>query len=188
MKRHAARRAEWRVLVAEDNDDHALLIEMALKRASQLPVELHRARNGDEAIQLIREVVPDLILLDLKMPGRTGHEVLEAVKIDEALRRIPVAVLTSSDRDDDVAQSYGLGGNHFITKPEDPEELEAKLRSLLKNVEELSSIRRGTGHMDATAVSAMGPGSLELRQVMLWVTFAAILIALVVFAYALDVI
>jgi DNA-binding response OmpR family regulator len=99
-----------------------------------------------------------------------------------------VAVLTSSDRDEDVARSYGLGGNHFITKPEDPVELEAKLRLLLKNVEELSSIHRGSGRLDATAVSAMGPGSLQLRQWSLWALFAVVLIALVVFAYVLGVV
>jgi len=185
-RRHTAR-VEWRVLLAEDNDDHALLIEMALQRASRLPVKLHRARNGHEAVALVQSLVPDLILLDLKMPGRTGHEVLQLVKGDEKLRRIPVAVLTSSDRDEDLAQSYGLGGNHFITKPENPTELEEKLRSLLKNVEELSSIRRGSGNLEATAVSAQGPGSVEVRQFLLWTVFALILVSLAVFAYAVGV-
>lgn len=187
MTKHAHERERWRVLLAEDNDDHALLIQMALERASRLPVEVHRARNGEEALAMVHGIGPDLILLDLKMPGRSGHEVLEVVKADDELRRIPVAVLTSSDRDEDVARSYGLGGNHFITKPENPVELETKLRSLLKNVEELRGIRRGSGRLDATAVSAMGPGSLEVRQAALWLVLAAVLISLVVFAYALDV-
>jgi CheY-like chemotaxis protein len=187
MSRRQPEREAWRVLLAEDNDDHALLIQMALERASRLPVEVHRARNGNEAVEMVRALVPDLILLDLKMPGRTGHEVLQVVKSDDALRRIPVAVLTSSDRDEDLAQSYGLGGNHFITKPENPVELEAKLRSLLKNVEELSSIRRGTGNLEATAVSALGPGSIEVRQLLLWAVFVLILVSLAVFAYAVGV-
>lgn len=187
MSRRRHQRESWRVLLAEDNDDHALLIRMALERASIVPVEVFRARNGDEAVDMARSEVPDLMLLDLKMPGRTGHEVLEVLKADEGLRRIPVAVLTSSDRDEDVAQSYGLGGNHFITKPENPQELEVKLRSLLKNVEELSSIRRGRGRLDANAVSAMGPRSAEVRQATLWFLFLVILGFLVVFAYALDV-
>ena len=186
-RRPTSERTAWRVLVAEDNDDHALLIQMALERASWVPVDLYRARNGDEAWDLILSLAPDLILLDLKMPGRSGHEVLEAVKADDRLRRIPVAVLTSSDRDEDVARSYGLGGNHFITKPENPVELEAKLRSLLKNVEELSSIRRGTGQLEATGASAMGPGSLEMRRAALWAVFALIVVALVIFAWALGV-
>jgi CheY-like chemotaxis protein len=180
-------RAQWSVLLAEDNDDHALLIEMALERATRTPVEVHRARNGNEAVELALSLTPDLILLDLKMPGRTGHEVLEAVKADEVLRKIPVAVLTSSDRDEDVARSYGLGGNHFITKPENPVELESKLRSLLKNLEELPTVRRGAGGLDATAVSAMGPGSLEARKALIWAAVAAIVIALAIFARALGV-
>ena len=81
-------RTHWKVLLAEDNDDHALLIQMALERASRIPVEVHRARNGDEAIVLVEDIVPDLILLDLKMPGRTGLEVLEAIKGDDEFRRI----------------------------------------------------------------------------------------------------
>lgn len=188
MSRQVEKRRAWRVLLAEDNDDHALLIQMALERASRIPVEVDRAHNGDEALSMIHGSAPDLILLDLKMPGRTGHEVLQALKADEELRRVPVAVLTSSDRDEDMARSYGLGGNHFITKPENPLELETKLRSLLKNLEELSSIRRGSGRLEATAVSALGPGSLEARQLMLWGAFAVVLVALVLFAFALDVI
>ena len=181
-------REQWNVLLAEDNDDHALLIQMALERATRIPVEVHRARNGDEAIVMVEDLVPDLILLDLKMPGRNGHEVLEAIKGDDEFRKIPVAVLTSSDRDDDVAQSYGLGGNHFITKPENPAELEQRFRSLLKNVEELSSIRRGSGDLEATAASAINSGSRAARQFFLWVALAAVAVFLVVFAYSLGVI
>ena len=181
-------REQWNVLLAEDNDDHALLIQMALERATRIPVEVHRARNGDEAIVMVEDLVPDLILLDLKMPGRNGHEVLEAIKGDDEFRKIPVAVLTSSDRDDDVAQSYGLGGNHFITKLENPAELEQPFRSLLKNVEELSSIRRGSGDLEATAASAINSGSRAARQFFLWVALAAVAVFLVVFAYSLGVI
>jgi CheY-like chemotaxis protein len=188
IKRRKRERDHWSILLAEDNDDHALLIQMALERASRIPVEVHRARNGDEAIIMIEDLVPDLILLDLRMPGRTGHEVLEAIKGDDEFRRIPVAVLTSSDRDEDVSQSYGLGGNHFITKPENPAELEERLRSLLKNVEELSSVRRGSGRLEATAVSALNAGSVAARQFFLWLALAVVVVFLVVFAYSLGVI
>ena len=187
MKRHQER-GRWSVLLAEDNDDHALLIEMALERASRIPVEVHRARNGDEAIMMVEDLVPDLILLDLKMPGRNGLEVLEAIKGDDVFRRIPVAVLTSSERDEDVAQSYGLGSNHFITKPENPAELEQKLRSLLKNMEDLSGIRRGSGSLEATAVSAVDAGSAAVRQFLVWGALLAVIVFLVVFAYSVGVI
>ena len=161
---------------------------MALERASRIPVEVHRARNGDEAIMMVQDIVPDLILLDLKMPGRNGLEVLEAIKGDDEFRRIPVAVLTSSDRDEDVAQSYGLGSNHFITKPENPAELEQRLRSLLKNIEDLSEIRRGSGSLEATAVSAVNAGSVAVRQFLLWGALVAVIVFLVAFAYSVGVI
>lgn len=187
MKKRSAARDRWSVLLAEDNDDHALLIQMALQRASELPVDVHRARNGEEAVALVQKLQPDLLLLDLKMPGRSGHEVLETVKGDDLLRKVPVAVLTSSDRDEDMARSYGLGSNHFITKPENPAELEQRLRSLLKNLDELSSVKRGRGGLEATARSAVDPGSLAARQVVLWGALAVAVLFLIIFAYALDV-
>lgn len=171
------------VVLAEDNDDHAVLIEMALERASRDPVDLLRARNGLEAIDLVREHRPDLLLLDLKMPGKTGHEVLETLKEDHALRKVPVAVLTSSDRDEDIAASYGLGSNHFITKPEDPGELEIRLRSLLRNLGELGGIRRGKGTVEASGVSAVGPGSLVARRIAAVVAFVLLLLALLLFGH-----
>ena len=170
------------VLLAEDNDDHALLIKMALERATTRPVDFHRARNGEEAVELARELQPDLMLLDLKMPGKTGHEVLEVIKADDKLRGIPVAVLTSSDRDEDVARSYGLGTNHFITKPENPVELEKRLRSLIDNLAELGGIHRGAGVIRATGTSAETPSSLMRRQVITWVMIIAILVALGAYA------
>ena len=174
-------RERWSVVLAEDNDDHALLIEMALERASTVPVEIRRARNGDEAIQAVEEATPDLLLLDLKMPGRSGHEVLEHIKGRDHLRRIPVAVLTSSDRDEDIARSYGLGGNHFITKPENPAELEQRLRSLLKNLGDLSDIRRGSEGIRPTAATAMDPGSRAMRSAVTWAVLVVVLGALLVY-------
>ncbi len=170
------------VLLAEDNDDHALLIKMSLERATSRPIIFHRARNGEEAVALVREIQPDLMLLDLKMPGKTGHEVLEVIKADDKLRRIPVAVLTSSDRDEDVARSYGLGTNHFITKPENPLELEKRLRSLIEHLGELKGIHRGAGVIRATGTSAETPTTLLRRRVITWL--AVIGIILLLFAYA----
>ncbi len=176
------RRERWRVVVAEDNDDHALLIRMALERASPIPIDIIRAHNGDEAIEVIDRERPDFVLLDLRMPGRDGHEVLQAVKGNEELRRIPITVLTSSDRDDDVSQSYGLGGNHFLTKPDNPIELEDKLRSLLKNLSEMSPIHRGSHGIDATAKSAGGPQGLAFRKALPWIMVVGVIVILIVFA------
>lgn len=174
---------QWRVVLAEDDDDHAVLIERALERAASRPVEMHRAANGDAALELVEAVRPDLVLLDLRMPGRSGHEVLESLKGDDDLRKIPVAVLTSSDRDDDVARSYGLGGNHFITKPEDPAELERRLKKLLANLTELSEIRRGTAGVERSAVSAMDPSTVAMQRTAMWVAVALVLLGLAAFAW-----
>ena len=179
-------KAEWHVLLADD-DDYSLIIERALRAAAGVPVEIRRARTGEEALALLRDSVPDLLLLDLKMPGMGGHRALEEIKKDDALRSVAVAILSSSDRDEDVATSYGLGGNHFITKPENPAELERSLRSLLKNVEELSGIRRGSGSLAATAVSAVNPGSVALRQFLVWGALVAVVVFLIAFAISVGV-
>lgn len=170
-----------RVLLAEDNDDHAVLIERSLRRAATSSVEISRAHDGLETLDLVQADPPDLLLLDLNMPGRSGHEVLERIKGDDRLRSVPVAVLTSSDREEDVARSYGLGGNHFITKPGDPAELEVRLQTLLKNLSELSGIRRGRGVMPPSGVSALDPGSLALRRALPWVAFGLVVVALTAF-------
>ena len=146
----------WHVVLAED-DDYAIVIERALKKAAGVPVEMRRACTGSEA--------------------------LEEIKRDDRIRSIPVAILTSSDRDDDVAKSYRLGGNHFITKPSNPLELEAKLSALLRNVTELGAIRRGaTGASStgasSTAVSAVDRQSMAAVKVLRWVAVVGVLIAL----------
>lgn len=182
MKRvRREQKTEWHVLLVDDDDDYALIIERALRKAAGVPVEIRRARTGGEALDLLRDFVPDLCLLDLKMPGMGGHEALEAIKGDDTLRSIPVAVLSSSDRDDDVAKSYGLGGNHFITKPSSPLELEAKLRSLLRNLTELGGIRRGSTGASTTAVSAVNPQSMVTLKVFRWVAVVGVVIALYIF-------
>ena len=176
-----ARKRAWHVVLAEDDDDYAVVVERALKKAVDVPMEVRRARTGIEALALLRDVVPDLLLLDLKMPGMAGHEALEEIKGDDSLRSIPVAILSSSDRDEDVAKSYGLGGNHFITKPSDPLELEAKLRGLLRNLTELGSIRRGSSGASTTAVSAVDLQSMAAVKTLRWVAVVGVLVALYFF-------
>ena len=140
----------WHVVLAEDDD--AIVIERALKKAAGVPVEMRRACTGAEAF--------------------------EEIKRDDRIRSIPVAILTSSDRDDEVAKSYRLGGNHFITKPSNPLELEAKLSAPLRNVTELGAIRRGATGASSTAVSAVDRQSMAAVKVLRWVAVVGVLIAL----------
>ncbi len=121
MKRHV------RVLVAEDNEDHLFLTTLALQSRPDVEVEVIAVRDGVEAIEYLAgdgtapptEEPPDLVLLDLSMPRRSGLQVLADIKDDKRLQSVPVVVLTSSDQPEDIRQSYDLGANSYVTKSGD---------------------------------------------------------------------
>ncbi|HTP86294.1 MAG TPA: response regulator [Bryobacteraceae bacterium] len=105
------------ILLVEDNPGDVRLTIEALKE-SQFPSNLHVVRDGVEALDYLRNVaLPDLILLDLNLPRRSGREVLTEIKADPALRRIPVMVLSTSRSDADVQFSYDHHANCYIQKP-----------------------------------------------------------------------
>jgi len=113
------------ILLAEDNPGDVMLTKKALEEG-KLANNLHVATDGVDALQFLRQEGeyddtprPDLILLDLNMPRKDGEEVLEELKDDEDLRRIPVVVLTSSESEEDIAKSYELNANAYLTKPVD---------------------------------------------------------------------
>lgn len=113
-----------RVLVAEDNEDHRFFIIRALREASGGELLIESVADGADALDFLHRrgqfadrQRPHLILLDLKMPRVDGLQVLDAVKGDPELRSIPIAVLTSSDRREDVDASYQKGSNSYIIKP-----------------------------------------------------------------------
>jgi CheY-like chemotaxis protein len=117
------------ILLVEDNPGDARLTREALA-LSKVRNNLHHARDGEEAILYLRREgpytsapTPDLILLDLNLPRRDGREVLEDIKQDQALKHIPVVILTSSQAEEDILRSYRLHANCFITKPVDLEQL-----------------------------------------------------------------
>ncbi len=114
------------ILLIEDNRMDVELILDAFREA-RLGNQIHIARNGQEALDYLfgqgeyadRQAypLPDLILLDLKMPGIDGHEVLRRVKGTPGLKRLPVVVLTSSREEGDRALSYDSGANSYLVKP-----------------------------------------------------------------------
>jgi CheY-like chemotaxis protein len=113
--------AAW-VLLVEDEEDDAELIARAFRRAG-IANPLERAVDGDAAVARLGDPVrlpPALVLLDLKLPRRSGFEVLEWLRAGgggEAVRRVPVVVLTSSDQERDVRRAYDLGANSYLVKP-----------------------------------------------------------------------
>ena len=113
-----------RVLLAEDDVDHAFFTERAFHDAHGASAEVHTVRDGEQVLDYLHRrgdfadaQRPHLIVLDLKMPKVDGLEVLAQIKADEALRRIPIVVLTSSDRPQDVKESYERHANSYVTKP-----------------------------------------------------------------------
>jgi CheY-like chemotaxis protein len=114
------------ILVVEDREDDILIIRKAFKEARLLnPLQV--VRNGEEAIDYLRGTgkywnreeypLPDLVLLDLKMPRVDGFEVLRWVREQPTLKAMRIIVLTSSDRINDVTLAYQLGANSFLVKP-----------------------------------------------------------------------
>jgi two-component system, chemotaxis family, response regulator Rcp1 len=113
------------ILLVEDNPGDVRLTQEAL-RDSKLHNRLSVVEDGVEALAFLRREGhyndsprPDIILLDLNLPRKSGREVLEEIKQDEVLKRIPVVVLTTSEDERDVMASYNLHANCYITKPVD---------------------------------------------------------------------
>jgi CheY-like chemotaxis protein len=126
------------VLLVEDNPGDVRLTREAL-REGKVRNNLHLVPDGVEAVAFLRREGryadvprPDLILLDLNLPKKGGREVLEDIKNDPRLKRIPVVVLTTSQAEQDILESYRLGANAYVTKPVD---LEQFLR-VVKSIEE----------------------------------------------------
>ncbi|MGC1454971.1 MAG: response regulator [Nitrospirota bacterium] len=119
------------ILLAEDNPDDVQLTLRALKK-SKIMNEVVIAQDGVEALDYLfgtgkyagrdTRVLPQVVLLDLKMPRMDGLEVLQRVRSDERTRLLPVVVLTTSSEDKDRVESYKLGANSYIRKPVDFEQ------------------------------------------------------------------
>jgi len=119
-------RRPYDILLIEDNPADVEITLEAFRR-SRSGTRVSVCRDGEDALDYLFQrgryargqnaPRPDMILLDLNLPKRSGLELLEQVKQHETLREIPVIVLTTSDRDDDVRRCYRLGANNYLTKP-----------------------------------------------------------------------
>lgn len=128
---------EFRILLVDDNPDHVFLIKRALDELTDMDLRVEVAADGEEAMAFLRQqgrfadrALPHMVLLDLRMPRKGGLEVLEDMRSDDALRPIPVCVLTSSDRDEDIRSAYHLGTNAYVVKSGDADALRREITGI----------------------------------------------------------
>ena len=127
------------IAIADDDEDDRLLIKEAFEQC-EINNELQFVEDGQQLIDFLRRegdyadmtarAYPGLILLDLNMPRMNGHEVLRELRADPSLCRLPVVILTTSEAEEDIVRSYGLGVNSFITKPVTFDELVSTVAAL----------------------------------------------------------
>lgn len=117
-----------KVLIADDEPNIVVSLEYLLKRAGYTVLV---ARDGQEAIDTIRSERPALVLLDVMMPKKSGHEVCAELRADEALRGTLVLMLSAKGRDTDVDKGLGVGADAYMTKPFSTKELAAKVAEML---------------------------------------------------------
>lgn len=116
-----------RVFLVEDNVADVRLVEEGIEMAT-LDIELNVARTSSKAIESLIDAdhdetrLPQLIILDLNLPGRSGLEVLEEIRNDESLRSVPVVVASSSENPDDIDRAYEQSANAYVSKPTDPDD------------------------------------------------------------------
>ncbi|WP_022851176.1 response regulator [Limisalsivibrio acetivorans] len=124
------------ILLVEDNPGDARLTQEAF-RESDTPCNITIVRDGNAAIKFLTKKDeyfsaprPDLILLDLNLPKKDGREVLQEIKEDSDLRRIPVVVLTTSESEDDIRKVYSLHANCYIKKPVDLDDFDRVVKTI----------------------------------------------------------
>ena len=124
------------ILLVEDNPGDERLTREALKEGKVYNT-LHWVKDGVEAMAFLRRQGnyrtaprPDIVLLDLNLPRKDGREVLEEIKTDDDLKRIPVVVLTTSKAEEDVLRTYNLHANCYVTKPVDLEKFIVVVKSI----------------------------------------------------------
>lgn len=149
-----------RILVADDNPADVRLIREAL-RTCHLPVEIAVARDGREALDslLARNgfsgvQLPDLVLLDLDLPGISGYDVLREIKSSPRLRPLPVVVFSSSLSDADVAKCYEMHANCFVRKPGDLDEMFRVLKMIVSFWSRTALLPNGSSQLQSLAAGS----------------------------------
>ena len=116
------------VLVAEDDPDMALLVSHKLRQSDH---EVRIVGDGEAALAVVRERLPDLLVLDWMMPRKNGLEVCFEVRADAATASVPILMLTAMAQERDVERAFAAGADDYLTKPFSPRELAARVSRLL---------------------------------------------------------
>ncbi len=131
------RMKQFRVLLVDDNPDHRFFIKRALRGVEDVEFSVDAVVDGEEALAFLRgedqwedRRLPHMVMLDLRMPRKSGLEVLAEMRDDDLLRAVPVCVLTSSDRPQDVREAFSLGTNSYVVKSGDVEGLRREIRAV----------------------------------------------------------
>ena len=117
-----------KILIADDEQNIVISLEFLMKREG---FEVLVANDGEEASRRIRSDCPDLVLLDVMMPKKSGFEVCQEIKADPATAGVRILMLTAKGRDTEVAKGLALGADAYMTKPFSTKELVEKVRQLL---------------------------------------------------------
>jgi two-component system alkaline phosphatase synthesis response regulator PhoP len=118
-----------KILIVDDEIDTLLPLKMSLEVEDYLVLG---ASNGYEALELAKTNIPDLILLDIMMPGMDGYEVCSRLKKDPIMRNIPVIMLTAKDAVREKVKGLDIGADDYVTKPFNLNELKARIKSVLR--------------------------------------------------------
>lgn len=118
-----------KILIADDEQNIVISLEFLMKREGY---EVVIANDGEEAIDKIRGEMPDLVLLDVMMPKKSGFEVCQEIKSDPSLQSVRILMLTAKGRDTEVAKGLALGADAYMTKPFATKELVARVQSMLE--------------------------------------------------------
>lgn len=118
------------VLVVDDHEDNRRILRDLLASAGYEVVE---ATTGDDGVAMAKARTPDLILMDIQLPGIDGYEATRRIKADDALRRIPLIVVTSYALSGDDAKALAAGADAYVAKPFSPRAMLAKIREYLKD-------------------------------------------------------
>ncbi len=162
-----------KILIADDNPDN---VELLRKRLSAQGYQIAAAFDGEEALQAVLKENPDLLILDIMMPKMDGYEVLRRLKKQDEYRNLPVILLTAKKEIPDKLKGLDIGADDYITKPFNPQELLARVRSLMALREEqerraqderlsaLDQMVEGVAHEIRNPVTAIGGFARRLYE------------------------